>query len=257
LAIPHPLLKDSVEILDTPGLNESDQLEAIVYREAERSDAFVLVVSAMQPVTKLELAAVDMIQLQGGKATFVVCNHMNMVPLPQREMVRARVFGSLKGHLEDAEHWTFFVGAEPALLAALGEAPPGEWVQSVDNLRGALTTFLAKERATTMLIHHLGVVEASATTTQKKVDRLVEKERQKATQEREEVRAKIEGQLRWIKDEITEFGVRKQRMRGHVERFVRDLTSEAEQIVEKALSEVGGNLPNASTRWQSDKSVRV
>lgn len=254
-AIPHPLLKDSVEVLDTPGLNENEQLEAIVYREAERSDAFVLVVSAMQPVTKLEVEAIDMIQKQGGKATFVACNHMNLVPPPQRKVVKARVLESLKGHLDAAEDRTFFVGAEPALLTQLGEAPPDEWLQSVIDLRGAITTFLATERATSMLTHHLGVVETNATMARSTVEQLVEKERNRAHQEREETRSKLEGQIRWIRDEINEIDARKGRMRGRVERFVRDLTSEAEQIVEKALGEIAEKLPSASSRWKSDRTV--
>lgn len=254
-AIPHPILEHGVEILDTPGLNESEQLELMVQAEAERSDAFIVVISGVQSVTRLELDAVRQLRDdKSGAATFVVCNHMNLVPPGQQETVRARVMANLKD-LTDGPDRIFFVGAEPALGHMLGTCEAAQWAENLDELRAALMRFLARDRGTATIRSHMGTLEGACAHLEESIRGLIAHEQTRAHEAQQAEESDVLKQVDWIRAEIDSVDDRRDSMNNRLKRFLNDLSAQAEEITEAALNDVAARLPKAAKNWKSEVSI--
>jgi predicted GTPase len=256
LRLPHPLLSRGVSIVDTPGLNETRALEEVVKRELERSDAILLVVSAVQPITRLELEVLDNLDKYAAENSFVVCNFMDMLRKKDAGHVRDRVRNTLEERLRQAGSRTFFVAAEPALAVALGEAEEGDrqWAEALSELRSALSQFFVRHRGNAMLGRHLGRLQEASDQLQETVAELVERERAASAAERQQLVDRLREEVRWVESQLEEHAANKARLAKQVDLFMSQLTRDVEATVQSILQEIVEQLPAVSQNWESTES---
>ena len=255
LEMPHPLLEQGVELFDTPGLNESTELERLVEMQADRSDAFVLVISAMQPATKLEIEAVRNINSRRNRTVFIACNFMNAVPDGQRGVLVKRVRNAFARAVPEADLRYAFVSAEPALQHLMGEAGGEEWVERTRELRESIGEFLCKERGHAELESHKAILRASLESARDKIQARIRNDKEQDRVRRAAEKDKIRKGLEWLRQERKAIPERRRRMESRVRKLVADLTRATCDVADSVVAELGQELPSVAKRWKSERSV--
>lgn len=254
IELPHHLLAQGVELLDTPGLNEDEQLDRLVEAEAERSDAFLLVISALQPVTRLESEAIKQISARG-KPLFVVCNFMNAVPPSQKPILEKRVRDSLAKQVPNADLRFAFVSAEPELLRVMGEESDTTSDTGIAELRSSLATFLSEERGQVELKSHHDLVKTLLETARHSISSKIAEDRETDERKRAQQRDNLHRGMEWLRKEVAEIPSRSQRMKASVRKFQQQLIIKTCAVADSVILDLANEIPAVSKRWKSDRSV--
>lgn len=161
---PLPLLRNHVEIVDSPGLNEHRTRTAIALDYMAASDALILVLSCQQALSASELSFIDH-ELAGRnlRHVFFVWNHHDAVAgSPEDEAdVRKRTEAAILPRVgPDAK--VYYLSARQA-LAGRKQHDAGLLEKSgIQAFEHALETFLATERGRVKLLAPLRLAEAAS-----------------------------------------------------------------------------------------------
>lgn len=91
LFYPSPLLKEGVEIIDSPGLNENDERTAVTLEYLDKADAIIFLLDATHACAKDEMDTIeDILVPKGFDDMFFVVNRFDMIP--QRERAETKRF---------------------------------------------------------------------------------------------------------------------------------------------------------------------
>lgn len=89
LFYPSSLLKEGVEIIDSPGLNEADERTRCTLDYLEKADAIIYLFDANRACAKDEMETIEDILIpKGFNDMFFVANRIDNVPISQREDVK-------------------------------------------------------------------------------------------------------------------------------------------------------------------------
>ena len=89
LFYPSPLLKEGVEIIDSPGLNEADERTKCTLDYLERADAIIYLFDALHACAKDEMATIEDILIpKGFNDMFFVVNRFDLVSSSERPSVK-------------------------------------------------------------------------------------------------------------------------------------------------------------------------
>lgn len=89
LYYPSPLLKEGVEIIDSPGLNENDERTAVTLEYLDKADAIIFLLDATRACAKNEMETIeDILVPKGFDDMFFVVNRFDMIPLRERPDVK-------------------------------------------------------------------------------------------------------------------------------------------------------------------------
>lgn len=89
LFYPSPLLKEGVEIIDSPGLNEADERTAITLEYLDKADAVIYLLDANRPCAKDEVETIEDILIpKGFNDMFFVANRIDQVPERERADIK-------------------------------------------------------------------------------------------------------------------------------------------------------------------------
>ncbi|TVP67744.1 MAG: hypothetical protein EA340_09950 [Nitriliruptor sp.] len=138
VTVPADLLAPGVTIIDTPGFASRHEHNTATAAEAlARTDAAMLVLSALQPVSERDLALLDQLQ-EVSVRTLVVVNRIDDIPDADRGQVIGFVADTLADHGHEPER-LYAISAADALAARLaGDSPAGEFGALLDALDDTL-----------------------------------------------------------------------------------------------------------------------
>jgi|GEM_PF-3366509 len=152
---PLPLLKNGVELQDTPGTNENRDRTAATWESVDQSGAVVVVFSCQQVGRESDITALRGVELKGldPRVVFVVWNYFDMCRKQKHgyERVRAEAY-SMAERLGIPHDHICFVSASEGLEAK--EKQDAELLEAsgLPALERALGTFLMHEAAAAKLL---------------------------------------------------------------------------------------------------------
>lgn len=97
LYYPSPLLKEGVEIIDSPGLNENDERTAVTLEYLDKADAIIFLLDATKACAKDEMETIDDILVpKGFDDMFFVVNRFDLIDKRQQPEVKRFVENKVK-----------------------------------------------------------------------------------------------------------------------------------------------------------------
>lgn len=118
LFYPSEYLKDGVEIVDSPGLNESDERTRVTLNYLDRADAIIFLLDANKLCAATEMELIEGILADKGfNDMFFVVNRIDQIPAKDREEIKAFANKNLK---EYTTHEIFCVSSLQAVEAKTG-----------------------------------------------------------------------------------------------------------------------------------------
>ncbi|MER7467066.1 dynamin family protein [Streptomyces sp. NPDC097981] len=148
---PLELLRRSVEIVDSAGINESPDRERVTLRFLEEVDAVVFVTDAGRPFTLHETENyLQHVRQLGHRDIFFVVNQFDRIEEEERAEVMSRcrnVVAELNGGAAPATPNVYFVSALEALRARIDGDTAREAASGIGELEAALELFCMRDAA--------------------------------------------------------------------------------------------------------------
>lgn len=151
---PLDLLRNSVEIIDSPGLNEHGNRTKVTMDYLGRTDAVVFLFSVHALASQSEVAVIDHdLQAAGHEFLFFVCNRFDELrKASDRDRVTQHAYEQLAGRTAFGREGVFFISALDAVIAREESRPDLLTRSGMPNLEKALAAFLVKERGRIKLL---------------------------------------------------------------------------------------------------------
>ena len=145
---PLNLLKDSVEIIDSPGLNEHGSRTRITMDYLSRIDAVVFVFSVHALASQTELAVIDHdVRGAGHEYIFFVCNRFDELrKQADRDRVSQYAYEQLSARTAFGREGVFFVSALDAVVGREESKPELLARSNIPQLERRLAEFLVNDR---------------------------------------------------------------------------------------------------------------
>lgn len=113
LFYPSPLLKEGVEIIDSPGLNESDERTAVTFEYLDKADAIIVLLDATKQCAKDEMETIESILIpKGFSDMFFVANRFDIIRKKDRDIVKSFIESKVRQYTTND---IFFLSALQAL----------------------------------------------------------------------------------------------------------------------------------------------
>ena len=145
---PLALLKDSVEIIDSPGLNEHGSRSKITMDYLGKVDAVLFVLSVHALASETELAVIDNnIVASGHSEIFFICNRFDELRRPSdKEKVVNHAYEQLASRTTFGKEGVFFISAIDAVMGREENDEAALKRSGIIPLEKALSNFLLNER---------------------------------------------------------------------------------------------------------------
>ena len=141
---PLELLKNGVEIIDSPGLNEAETRTKVTVDYLTKADAIIMVMDATKPCAKSEMDFIEnTLQNQGFTDPFFVVNRWDLISARESDMM-AKFIKTKIGKFSTND--IFFVSALNGLDGKLEQDEAKYEASGVKALETRLSDFLTKEK---------------------------------------------------------------------------------------------------------------
>ena len=141
---PLELLKNGVEIIDSPGLNEAETRTKVTVDYLTKADAIIMVMDATKPCAKSEMDFIEnTLQTQGFTDPFFVVNRWDLIPARESDMM-AKFIKTKIGNYSSND--IFYVSALNGLEGKLEQDEAKYEASGVKALETRLSDFLTKEK---------------------------------------------------------------------------------------------------------------
>lgn len=234
---PLDLLKNGVEIIDSPGLNEFESRTRITMNYLSNIDAVIFVLSALQPCGANEMEFIeDNILEMGHKDVFFVFNRINQVRPRERERVINHCITRLQDKTGFGKSGIFFISALDALDGRLDNDEEQFKESGVGELEDLLSYFLTKERGKVKLMqptreYMVAVKEA--------ITDAIPKQQQMLNDTIEE----IEQRFNAVKPKLEDLERKKQQISEKIAISIEKLQPEIKALIESNISMMLKNIP--------------
>jgi GTP-binding protein EngB required for normal cell division len=149
---PLDLCRDSVELIDSPGLNADPVHQQITLDYLTRADGIVFVIAADFPVSAEEKRMIEVIRDMRHEEIFFVVNRIDVIEPREVEQVRARCLNLLAPLTARRPRGVYFINAKGALQARLAHDDARAEASGEPALERDLKAFLATERGRVKLV---------------------------------------------------------------------------------------------------------
>jgi GTPase SAR1 family protein len=151
---PLDLLRNSVEIIDSPGLNEHGSRTKVTMEYLSRVDAVVFLFSVHALASQTEIAVIDHdLRTAGHEYLFFVCNRIDEIRKPvERDRVTQYAYDQLAGRTAFGREGIFFVSALDAVDGRERNLPELVTRSGIPQLEKSLADFLVKDRGRIKLL---------------------------------------------------------------------------------------------------------
>ena len=141
---PLELLKNGVEIIDSPGLNEHATRTKVTMDYLTRADAILFVLNAQQLCSQEEMKFVENnLVSQGFTDPFFIVNRFDLIPAQERDMMRKFAHAKLD---EYTSNDIYFVSALEALNGKMEKDTAKYETSGMMEMETRLSVFLTKEK---------------------------------------------------------------------------------------------------------------
>ena len=141
---PLPMLKEGVEIIDSPGLNESATRARVTVDYLSKADAILFVLSADRTCAQDEMEFIeDNLNAYGFTEPFFVVNKFDLIR--EQEKARVRQFAELK-LAKFSTNGIYFISAQQALDGEVENKPDLYKQSGMDDFVTRLSDFLTKDK---------------------------------------------------------------------------------------------------------------
>jgi GTPase SAR1 family protein len=151
---PLDLCSDGVEIIDSPGLNESEIRRKITLNYVLSADAVVFVIACDFAASESELHSIGEVSKLGHEEIFFVCNRINLIRNRDRDAVKERCVSLLAPLTKLGAGSVFFVDALGALEGRVEGDQQRVEQSAVPVFEQYLKGFLASERGKVKMLRH-------------------------------------------------------------------------------------------------------
>lgn len=150
LFYPSPLLKEGVEIIDSPGLNEADERTRVTLEYLDKADAIIVLLDATKLCSKDEIETIESILLaKGFNDMFFVVNRIDLIPARERGDVEKFAKAKLNGY---SKNDIYYISALQAVDAKI-EGDDTKYINSgMKAFEDRLTVFLTKDKGRIKLV---------------------------------------------------------------------------------------------------------
>ena len=144
LYYPSPLLKEGVEIIDSPGLNENDERTAVTLEYLDKADAIIFLLDATKLCSKDEMDTIrEILVPKGFDDMFFVVNRFDLIS--KREQSEIRSFAE-KNVKEYTTNPIYCISSLRALDGKLDSDPEMLEQSGLPDFETRLSDFLTKEK---------------------------------------------------------------------------------------------------------------
>lgn len=150
LFYPSPLLKEGVEIIDSPGLNEADERTRVTLDYLDKADAIIVLLDATKLCSKDEIETIENILLaKGFNDMFFVVNRIDLIQARERGDVEKFAKAKLNGY---SKNDIYYISALQAVDAKI-EGDDTKYINSgMKAFEDRLTVFLTKDKGRIKLV---------------------------------------------------------------------------------------------------------
>lgn len=150
LFYPSPLLKEGVEIIDSPGLNEADERTRVTLDYLDKADAIIVLLDATKLCSKDEMETIENILIaKGFNDMFFVVNRMDLIPARERGDIEKFAKAKLNGF---SKNDIYYISALQAVDAKI-EGDDAKYINSgMKAFEDRLTVFLTKDKGRIKLV---------------------------------------------------------------------------------------------------------
>ena len=150
LFYPSTLLKEGVEIIDSPGLNEADERTRVTLDYLDKADAIIVLLDATKLCSKDEMETIENILIaKGFNDMFFVVNFMDRIPARERGDVEKFAKAKLNGY---SKNDIYYISALQAVDAKI-EGDDAKYINSgMKAFEDRLTVFLTKDKGRIKLV---------------------------------------------------------------------------------------------------------
>lgn len=147
---PSPLLKEGVEIIDSPGLNEADERTRVTLDYLDKADAIIVLLDATKLCSKDEIETIENILLaKGFNDMFFVVNKIDLIQTRERGDVEKYAKVKLNGY---SKNDIYYISALQAVDAKI-EGDDAKYINSgMKAFEDRLTVFLTKDKGRIKLV---------------------------------------------------------------------------------------------------------
>ncbi len=144
LFYPSPLLKEGVEIIDSPGLNENDERTAVTLEYLDKADAIIFLLDATKACAKDEMETIeDILVPKGFDDMFFVVNRFDLIQQRERAEIKKFVESKVKQYTSNE---IYYISALNALDGKLDNDSVKLSDSGLPLFERRLSDFLTKEK---------------------------------------------------------------------------------------------------------------
>ncbi|MGA4837822.1 dynamin family protein [Streptomyces sp. G45] len=250
VAQPLELLRKSVEIIDSAGVNESPERELVTLNFLEQVDAVIFVTDAGRPFTLHETQNyLDHVQRLGHRDVFFVVNQFDRIDEDERAEVMSRcrnAVSQLTGQsgAVAGEH-LFFVSALNALRARMDGDEDGVRAAGLGDLESALEVFCMRDAARVKFVRLAEFLRSNAVSLRRRL------------QDEGGILVKSTAELRDLLDRSQSTQVQLRDIVNRIREIVEDWLSDVEQRVQDRFAAFLKDLSKSVPSWEVKHAGRV
>ncbi len=150
---PLELLKNGIEIIDSPGLNEHTTRTKVTMDFLTKSDAIIFVLNATMLCSRDEMTFIEKsLHANGFKDLFFVVNRFDMIPDAEKKRIMSFAKKNLVSMTNIGEKGIFFVSAKTALDARMADDKKALEMSGMPAFEKILSLFLTKKKGSMKLL---------------------------------------------------------------------------------------------------------
>lgn len=247
LFYPSPLLREGVEIVDSPGFNEAEERTQCTLEYLEKADAVIFLLDATKVCAKDEMETItDILLPKGFKDIFFVTNMFDRVPQRDREEVKRFTIGRL-AHLTTNK--VYFISALQGLEGKINSNSELYASSGMGPFEQRLTEFLTKDKGRIKLVQPAR--ELSNILSREALYRTIPTIRQQLETSQDELRAKYNT----IKPQLDELQEQKLQMKKQTELQIERCLSEVRRAILQEFHQIANQIPVWIQNYQPRTNV--
>lgn len=247
LFYPSPLLKEGVEIVDSPGFNEAEERTQCTLDYLEKADAVIYLLDSTKACAEDEMETItDILLPKGFKDIFFVANKFDWVPQQEQDEVR-RYVTSTVGHL--TTNAVYFVSALNGLEGKIENDAEKYASSGMAVFEQRLSEFLTKDKGRIKLTQPAR--ELNNILSREALYRTIPALRQQLASSLDELMAKYNT----IQPQLNELEDQKRQMKNNTELQIERCLSEVRRAISQEYHQIANQIPVWILNYQPKSKV--
>lgn len=234
---PMDLLKNGVEIIDTPGLNEAESRTKVTMEYLRKADAIIFLLVADKLCGQNEMEFVEYnLKGNGFDNPFFVINKFDVVRERERPTIKTFAQGKLSGYTNMGNSGFFYVSALDALDGKIDGNEQMYRSSGMPEFESRLSEFLTKEKGMSKLSQPAKEIKRILNT--EALDKIIPQQRAMLESSLDDVKKRYENVKPKLKDLQTKKNNIKERLEQKIEMAIPDIKKCVTQNMSNLISSI-------------------